>query len=80
MPTLYQLQKMLHVEDLYREVVHMNGSYYILDLQEQIKRVIDINDDLFCPYVMESGDILRSRCFIDTDALDVKILCTIHHF
>lgn len=71
-PTMYKLNILADVSDRFSQVQIDNGSCYILDLQSQLKQIIDDNEDIFTFYVDKFGgisDIINSKSFhyIDSD-------------
>ena len=61
------------MKDKYREISHNNGKYYILDLENQVQRIIKNNEDIFDESRASCGDITQSRCYCHLDT--VRNIC-----
>ena len=74
-PSLHSLNKpQAFLDDKLSETVRDSGSYFILDIEHQVRRIIDNNEEIFNYCCSFEGDIKNSPSFVDEDTDDVKHL------
>lgn len=71
-PTFYSVKKANDVDGLWKEVKHHDGTFYLLNVEEQIKHILSAYPQLFDLRSDYSSDILNSQCFTNFDTDDKK--------
>lgn len=71
-PSSYKLHKMTDVSDKWSLVRADHGSFFMLDIQSQLEKIISENDDIFTFNFPGMSDITNSSMFHRLDSESVK--------
>ena len=73
-PKLAKLKRESKVDTFYSQTVHNNGTYYFVDLEIQLKEVLDNYPSIFSDFRHESSDLRNSKHFSFSQSGEKKYL------